>query len=89
MDRTRLVAGSPGAKVPGDDAPSPLLSESGVFTLKGMEAVLAVVLAVVLGLSSLVLPPMALAIELCGLSLAGVVGVLVAEKRARRRWSVR
>ena len=84
-----MYAESPGAEVPGDDAPSPLLSESGVLTPRGMEAALSAVLGVVLAFSSFILPPMALAIELCGLSLAGVVAVLLAEKRARRRWSVR
>jgi hypothetical protein len=54
-----------------------------------MEAILSVILAAVLGVSGFLLPPMALAIELCVLSLAGLVGVLLAEKRARRRWSVR
>ncbi len=71
------------------DAPSPLLNEAGVLRPRGMEAILSAILAVVLGLSGFVLPPMALAIELCVLSLSGMIWVLVAEKRARRRWSVR
>jgi uncharacterized membrane protein len=85
-----MQAESPGTEVPGGDAPpSPLLNEAGVLSPRGMEAILSALLAVVLGLSGFLLPPMALAIELCGLSLAGLVGVLLAEKRARRRWSVR
>ena len=71
------------------EAPTPLLNESGVLTPGGMEAVLSTILIVLLALSSFILPPMALAIELCGLSLAGVVGALLMERRARRRWSVR
>lgn len=89
MDRIRAHEESPGTGVPGDDAPSPLLNEWGVLTPRTMEIVLSVILALVLAFSSFILPPMALAIELCGLSLAGVIAVLLMEKRARQRWSVR